>query len=166
MYKYELVNNDEFKIAYKKYIRKSILKVGLIISIVNLIMLSLLFLALVIIYEAEMKVFISISSILLIIEGIIFYYSYKKDIKKLLNNKANKKANISLDEKGILIYEEGISRQINWQAVEQVEVDEDNLIFQYKASGIPGNFFYLKFFDVEKDELIKDIKNYIKVKGC
>ncbi len=167
MYRYKLVNNDDFKVAYKKYLRKNLLKVTLIIiSIATLIVLTLLFLILIMVYELQMIMFICISSIVLILESLIFYNSYKKESKRLLNITPNGELNVSFDEKGILLYHDSISRQINWHAVRKVIVDENILIFQYKVNGMPGNFFYLKFFDVQKDELIKDIEKYIKVKGC
>lgn len=167
MYNYKLVNNDDFKKAYKKYFRKNILKGSLIlISIVNIIMLIVLFLFLVVIYKLKITMFIGIASLVLVLESLVFYKSYKKEVEKILNSISDGEMDISFDEKGISLYHDSISKDIDWNAVKEIVVDESNLIFHYKTNGLTGNFFYLKFFDVRKEELIKDIEQYIKVKGC
>lgn len=167
MYRYKLVNNDDFKIAYKRHLRKNLL-VGtvVIISVVTLIIFTILFFVLKIIYESAMIIFICIASILLIIESFIFNISYKKEIKKILNSVTNSETDISFDEKGISLYEDGIVSHISWNGVKEVSVDGDNLLIIFKVTGLPANFFYLKFFDIQRDELIKDIEKYIKVKRC
>lgn len=166
MYSYKLVNNDDFKVVYKKYLRKNLLKGSLIIiSIATLIIFILLFLFLVVMYKLKIAIFICIANLILILESLTFYISYKKEVKIILNGTSDGEINISFDEKGIFIYYDSISKQIDWKAVGQVVLDGNSLIFYYKVNGITGNFFYLKFFDVQKEELIKDIEKYIKVKG-
>lgn len=167
MYRYKLLNNDEFTMAYKKYIRKNLLKGSLIpISIINLMMLIFSYLYFVIDYKTNIISFLSISSMILILEFLIFFISYKNECKNLLNNIPNDEANISFDEEGIYLEHYNTLRHIKWQAVKKVIVDDNNMILLYKVTGISGNFFYLKFFDVEGEELIKDIEKYIKVRRC
>ncbi|WP_291650871.1 hypothetical protein [Clostridium sp.] len=166
MYRYKLVNNDEFKISYKKYLKKKLLKGSLIIiGAVNLIIFILLFLFLKKMYKSQIIIFICIASIALVLESLIFYISYKKESKRIVNSIPNGEMNISFDEKGISLYQEDRLRHVKWQAVKEVIVDEDSLLLQFKVNGVPGNFFYFKFFDVQREELIKDIEKYIKVKG-
>lgn len=164
MYKYKLVNNYEFKIAYGKYLRKNLLIVSLTsVSVVNLI-LFLLFYFFLKVYESQINFFPFIISIILILEALLFYISYKIESKKMLNSVTNSETTISFDEKGISLYQDSILKHINWKAVRNVIIDGDNLLFQFKVIGLPGNFFYLKFFDSEREELIKDIEKYIQVK--
>lgn len=74
MYTYKLVNNDEFKAAYEKYLRKNLLKGSLIITgFITLILFFLLFLFLIIIYKANLIILICIYSITLILEAIMFF---------------------------------------------------------------------------------------------
>ncbi|MBS5937867.1 hypothetical protein [Clostridium sp.] len=167
MYTYKLVNNDEFKTAYKEYYRKNLLKGSLIITgFITLILFLLLFLFLIIIYKANLIILICIYSIALILEAIIFSKSYKNAIRRILDSVSNTEINISFDEKGIYISQDGILRNISWKAVREVIVDENNLLFHFNVTGVPGNFFYLKFFDVQKEDLLIDIKKYVMVKGC
>lgn len=167
MYRYNLVNNDEFKVAYKKYLRKNILKGSLIIiSTITIIVFILLFLFLIVVNEVKLIIIICIYSISLILEAIVFFKSYKNEIKKILDNVSNSTIDISFTEEGMSLYQNGILKHINWKAVREVIIDENNLLFYSKVNGVPSNFFYLKFFDVEKEELIKDIEKYVKVKGC
>lgn len=166
MYTYKLVNNDEFKAAYEKYLRKNLLKGSLIItSFITLILFFLLFLFLIIIYKANLIILIYIYSITLILEAIMFFKSYKNAIRRILDSVSNTEINISFDEKGISIFQDGILRDISWKAVREVIVDENNLLFHFNLTGIPGNFFYLNFFDVQKEDLLIDIKKYVMVKG-
>ena len=166
MYTYKLVNNDEFKAAYEKYLRKNLLKGSLIITgFITLILFFLLFLFLIIIYKANLIILICIYSITLILEAIMFFKSYKNAIRKILDSVSNTEINISFDEKGISIFQDGILRDISWKAVREVIVDENNLLFHFNLTGIPGNFFYLNFFDVQKEDLLIDIKKYVMVKG-
>ena len=167
MYKYKLVNNDDFKIAYKNYLKRNLLKGSLIpISIINLMMLIFSYLYFVIDYKTNIISFLSISSMILMLEFLIFFISYKNECKNLLNNIPNDEVNISFDEEGIYLEHDNSLRHIKWQAIKKVIVDENNLVLLYKATGILGNFFFLKFFDVESEELIKDIEKYIKVRRC
>lgn len=167
MYTYKLVNNDEFKTAYKEYYRKNLLKGSLIITgFITLILFLLLFLFLIIIYKANLIILICIYSITLILEAIIFSKSYKNAIRRILDSVSNTEINISFDEKGIYISQDGILRNISWKAVREVIVDENNLLFHFNVTGVPGNFFYLKFFNVQKEDLLIDIKKYVMVKGC
>lgn len=167
MYTYKLVNNDEFKTAYKEYYRKNLLEGSLIITgFITLILFLLLFLFLIIIYKANLIILICIYSITLILEAIIFSKSYKNAIRRILDSVSNTEINISFDEKGIYISQDGILRNISWKAVREVIVDENNLLFHFNVTGVPGNFFYLKFFDVQKEDLLIDIKKYVMVKEC
>lgn len=167
MYTYKLINNDEFKTAYKEYYRKNLLKGSLIITgFITLILFFLLFLFLIIIYKANWIILICIYSITLILESIVFFKSYKNAIRRILDSVSNIEINISFDEKGISIFQDGILRDISWKAVREVIVDENNLLFHFNLTGVPGNFFYLKFFDVQKEDLLIDIKKYVMVKGC
>lgn len=166
MYTYKLVNNDEFKAAYEKYLRKNLLKGSLIITgFITLILFFLLFLFLIIIYKANLIILICIYSITLILEAIMFFKSYKNAIRRILDSVSNTEINISFDEKGISIFQDGILRDISWKAVREVIVDENNLLFHFNLTGVPGNFFYLNFFDVQKEDLLIDIKKYVMVKG-
>lgn len=167
MYTYKLVNNDEFKTAYKEYYRKNLLKGSLIITgFITLLLFLLLFLFLIRIYKANLIILICIYSITLILEAIMFFKSYKNAIRRILDTVSNIEINISFDEKGISILQDGILRDISWKAVREVIVDENNLLFHFNLTGVPGNFFYLKFFDVQKEDLLIDIKKYVMVKGC
>lgn len=166
MYTYKLVNNDEFKTAYKEYYRKNLLKGSLIITgFITLLLFLLLFLFLIRIYKANLIILICIYSITLILEAIMFFKSYKNAIRKILDSVSNIEINISFDEKGISILQDGILRDISWKAVREVIVDENNLLFHFNITGVPGNFFYLKFFDVQKEDLLIDLKKYVMVKG-
>ena len=93
------------------------------------------------------------------------FKSYKNAIRKILDSVSNIEINISFDEKGISILQDGILRDISWKAVREVIVDENNLLFHFNITGVPGNFFYLKFFDVQKEDLLIDLKKYVMVKG-
>lgn len=163
MYRYKMVNNDEFKADYKKVLGKNILKSSLIlISLVNIIIFAVLYLF----SKPKLIIFICICSIVLILEALIFYNSYKKDINRILNSISNDEVDISFDEKGISLYQDSITRQISWQGVREVIVEEKDFLFIYKVNGVANNIFYFNFFDVEKEVLIKDIEKYVKVKRC
>lgn len=165
MYKYKLVNNEEFEIAYKKHIRKNLLKGSLIlIAIINILMFILLYAYLTIALKTNMVFFLFAFAIMIILEFLIFLISYKKEIKKILNIVPDDEVNISFDKEGITIENNYIIKHIKWKAVSKVILDKNNLLFHYKITGITGNFTYLNFFDAESDEVIKDIEKYIKVR--
>lgn len=165
MYTYNLVNNDEFKIAYKKSLRKYLLKGSLIlISMGTILLFFVIYLLLKIFYLDNTPSFPIVAIILIILEGLLIFISYKKEVKELSNNLSNCEINISFDEKGILIIQDNIEKYVNWNAVRNVIVDGDNLLLNFKVIGFPSNFFYFKFFDASKDEIINDFKKYIKVK--
>ena len=87
MYKYKLVNNEEFEIAYKKHIRKNLLKGSLIlIAIINILMFILSYAYLTIALKPNMFFFLFSFAIMIIIEFLIFLISYKKEIKKILKD--------------------------------------------------------------------------------
>ena len=165
MYRYKLVNNNEFEIAYKKYIRKNLLKGSLIlIGIINLLMLILSYFYLTIAFKTKLIFLIFFFSIIVLTELLVFIIAYKKEIKKILNTPTNNEVSISFDDEGIYLEYDNVLKHVKWKVVHSVVVDKNNLMFLYKATGLVGNFFYLKFFDVEGEEVIKDIEKYIKVR--
>lgn len=164
MYCYKLTNNADFEMTYKKYIKKALLKGSLLlVSVINIFMLLLSILVLKPL-ELQIEILSSIITLTLLLEFFIFLISYKNECKKLLTTLPNYKVNIYFDEEGIYFESLNISRHVKWNAVNKAIVDKDSLILNYKLIGLPGNFFYLKFFDVESEEIIKDIEKYIKVK--
>lgn len=165
MYKYNLVNNDEFKIAYKKYLRKYLLKsVLILISIITIIVFLATYLCLSMFYTKNISSFPIVILILTLLEVFLFFIVYKKETKRLLNSISNYEMKISFNEKGIFIIQDSIEKYINWNAVRNVIVNGDNLLLNFKVTGFPGNFFYFEFFDTPKDVIVSDIKKYIKVK--
>ncbi|MDV4152798.1 hypothetical protein R0131_18385 [Clostridium sp. AL.422] len=165
MYTYKLVNNDEFEIAYRNHISKNLLKGSLIlIGIINLLMFVLSYSYLTIAFKTKMFFFVFAFVIMIILEFLIFFISYKNEIKKILNIVPDDAVNISFDKEGITIKNDYILRHIKWKAVSKVVVDKNNLLFHYNITGMPGDFIYLKFFDAESEEVIKDIEKYIKVR--
>ena len=111
-----------------------------------------------------MEILSSIITLTLLLEFFIFLISYRNECKKLLTTVPNDEVTISFDEEGIYFESPDISRHVKWKSVSNAIVDKDSLRLHYKLTGLPGNFFYLKFFDVEAEELIKDIEKYIKVR--
>ena len=165
MYKYKLLNTDNFKIEYKKYISKNFLKGSIILtSIVTLLIFILSYLYLSKVLNANMIFFIFFFSAIILTELLVFIIAYKKEIKKFLNTPTNNEVNISFDDEGIYLEYDNVLKHVKWKVVHSVVTDKNNLIFLYKATGLVGNFFYLKFFDVEGEEVIKDIEKYIKVR--
>ncbi len=164
MYCYKLTNNADFEIAYKGYIKKALLRGSLtLIFIVNTIMFILSILAFKFL-ELKMEILSSIITLTLLLEFFIFLISYRNECKKLLTTVPNNEVSISFDEEGVYFESHDISRHVKWKAVSDAIVDKDSLRLHYKLIGLPGNFFYLKFFDVEAEELIEDIEKYIKVR--
>ena len=164
MYCYKLTNNADFEIAYKGYIKKALLRGSLtLIFLINIFMFLLSILALKSL-ELQMEILSSIITLTLLLEFFIFLISYRNECKKLLTSVPNDEVNISFDEEGIYYESSDISRHIKWKAVSNAIVDKDSLRLHYKLIGLPGNFFYLRFFDVEAEELIEDIEKYIKVR--
>ena len=165
MYKYNLVNNDEFKIAYKKYLRKYLLKsILILISIITIIVFLATYLCLKMFYKDNASSLPFVILILITLEVLLIFIAYKKELKKLLNSISNCEINLSFDEKGILILQDDIEKHINWNAVRDVIVQGDNLILSFKITGFTGNFFYFKFFDTPKEVIVSDMKKYTKVK--
>lgn len=165
MYKYKLLNTDDFKNEYKKYISKNFLKGSIILtSIVTLFIFLLSYLSLAESFNVSMNFFIFFFSIIILTEISAFIIAYKKEIKKILNIPTNTEVTISFDEKGIYIENDTSLKHVKWNAIHSVVVDRNKLLFLYKATGLVGNFFYLKFFDADGDEIIKDIEKYIMVR--
>jgi hypothetical protein len=165
MYRYNLVNNDEFKKTYKKYIRKKFLKGNLIlVSIVTILLFLSISLSLKIFYQDKTLSFPIVIIILIILEVFFFFIAYKKERQGFLSSIYTCEINLSFNEKGILINQDDIEKHINWNAIRTVIVDNDNLLFNFNVTGFPGNSFIFKFFDAPKDEIINDLKKYTKVK--
>lgn len=166
MYKYTLVNNDEFKTIFKKYTRKKFLIGNLfLVSIATIILFLLICLFLKIFYQDTPLFFPIVIIVLLLLEGLLFFIAFKKEIKSLLSSMSDFQINLSFNEKGISIIEDDIEKHINWSAVRNVIVNNDNLLFIFDVTGFSGNLFFFKFFDAPKDEIINDLKKYTKVKG-
>lgn len=164
MYCYKLTNTDDFEMTYKKYIKKSLLKNSLIlVCIANLGILLLSIFALVPL-KLPMEIFSAIITLSLFLEFFIFAISYRNECKKLLTTVSNDEVAISFDEEGIYFESSNTLRHIKWSSVSNAIVNEDSLILYYKLIGLPGNFFFLKFFDVEREVLIEDMEKYIKVR--
>lgn len=164
MYCYKLTDSADFEMAYKKYIKKALLKGSLILVCVINIFMFLLSILVLESLELRMEILSSIITLTLLLEFFIFLISYRNECKKLLTTVPNDEVNISFDEEGVYFESHDISRHVKWKAVSNAIVDKDSLRLHYKLIGLPGNFFYLKFFDVEAEELIKDIEKYIKVR--
>lgn len=165
MYKYNLINNDEFKIAYKKYLRKSLLiPILILICVITLIIFFITYLCLKLFSPDNLSTFPIVILILTLLEVFLFFITYNKERKRLLNRISNSYINLSFDDKGVLITQDNIEKHITWNAVRNVIVDDDNLVLNFKVTGFPGNFFYFKFFDAPKDVIVSDIKKYTKVK--
>lgn len=164
MYKYNLVNNDEFKTSYKKYLRKNLLKPTIIlISVMTVLIFLATYFCLKMFYEDNTSSFPIVIILLLILEVVLIFIAYNKESKKLVNRLSNCEINLSFDEKGVLILQDDIEKHINWNAVRNVIVDSDNLILSFKVTGFTGNFFYFKFFDAPKEVIVSDIKKYTTV---
>ncbi|MGG7213505.1 hypothetical protein ACQPUY_07785 [Clostridium nigeriense] len=165
MYKYNFVNNDEFKIAYKKCHNKNFLKSNIIlIGIITILLFLLISLFFNIFSEDKPSSFPIVIIVLLMLEILLFLISYKQERKRVLNSTSNYEIILSFDDKGVLILQDNIEKHINWSAVRHVIVDSDNLSFTFNVAGFLSNFFYFKFFDAPKDEIINDLKKYTKVK--
>ncbi len=165
MYKYKLLNTDDFKIEYKKYISKNFLKGSIILtSIVTLLMFILSYLYLSKNFNANIIFFILFFIIIILTEFLAFIIAYNKQIKKVLNTPTNNEVTLSFDEEGIYLENDNSLKHVKWKAVNKVAIDNNNLIFLYSATGLVGNFFYLKFFDANGSEIIKDIEKYINIR--
>ena len=164
MYYYKLTNNADFEITYKRYIKKTLWKGSL--TLVFIVNIGLFLLSIIVLkaLELQMEILSSIITLTLLLEFFIFLVSYRNECKKLLTSVPNDEVNISFAEEGIYFESADVSKHINWKAVSNVIVDNDSLRLHYKLIGLPGNLFYLKFFDVDAEELINDIEKYIKVR--
>lgn len=164
MYKYNLINNDEFKTSYKKYLRKNLLKPTLIlISVITVLIFFAIYLCLKMFYADNTSSFPIAIALFVILEVILIFVIYNKESKKLVNKVSNCEINLSFDEKGILILQDDIEKHITWNAVRDVIVDGDTLILSFKVTGFTGNFFYFKFFNAPKEVIVDDIKKFTTV---
>lgn len=165
MYKYKFTNDEGFKVNYKKELSKILFIRSLIFSAVAYVTIFLLIsVALKINERFNLRSFLAVGALTIIVELIVVPIYYKKEVKNLIDNISDTELDISFNEEGISINSDNATRHVNWKGVRSIKVSKENLIFNYKVDGITSNIFFLDKFDTEKEVIIKDIEKYTKVR--
>ncbi|MDU4891037.1 MAG: hypothetical protein E6344_17950 [Clostridium sp.] len=167
MFNYKFVKTPWICNHHAKYLRKYFLTYNaLMLAIADIIifLFSYIIISLNKFTELNGSLYITLILITLILEGAIFIFASTLEIKKSLDDLRDSALTLSFDEYGIHINSEGIIRHIQWDGVRGVRASKDELALYYKINGVSSNGFYFRFFEASREDILKEIEKYTKVR--
>lgn len=166
MYSYkQIADSNNINMIKKTYGKFLIPIIFTMVSIVNIILILLFYLATKNLF-LESSYLIYILPALIVLQIILGVTIYGKYINKVVmgRKEAHEEIEIDFNENGLNIKENESLIEISWEGIKEVRIYDGYIMFVSKISCVLSYIMTFDGFNVEKDVLISDIEKYKEVR--